>query len=166
MPILLRFYLRFLALTGAREKEALRIPWADVDFEKRFVTIGADADTKNAKHRSVNFTRALQSRLRDMSVARPPNSLFLFPSPQRGPNDIPARKLRESFKLVRSKAGMPRVGFHDFRHFFASQWDMAGVDFMTIANRLGHSDAAFWSARFLATSPTSTRSAWRTIFRS
>jgi hypothetical protein len=42
---LLKFYLRFLALTGAREKEALRIRWADVDFEKRFVTFGADTDT-------------------------------------------------------------------------------------------------------------------------
>ena len=32
---LFRYYLRFLALTGAREKEALRIKWADVDFEKK-----------------------------------------------------------------------------------------------------------------------------------
>jgi integrase len=32
---LLKFYLRFLALTGAREKEALRVRWEDVDFEKR-----------------------------------------------------------------------------------------------------------------------------------
>jgi len=136
----LRFYLRFLAFTGAREKEALRIRWADVDFEKRFVTIAADADTKNARHRTVNFTPELQSLLRDMSAARPPDSSFLFPSPQRGPKDIPARKLRESFKLVRSKAGMSRVGFHDFRHFFASQCVMAGIDFMTVSTWLGHSD--------------------------
>jgi integrase len=137
---LLRFYLHFLALTGAREKEALRIRWADVDFEKRFATIGADADTKSARHRTVNFTPELQSLLRDMSEARQPDSSFLFPSPQRGPKDIPAHSLRESFKLVRSKAGTPRVGFHDFRHFFASQCVMAGVDFMTVAHWLGHSD--------------------------
>ncbi len=137
---LLKFYLRFLILTGAREKEALRIRWADVDFDKRFVTVGADADTKNARHRTVNFTPELQSLLQDLSAARPPDSSFLFPSPQRGPKDIPAQSLRESFKLVRSKAGMPRVGFHDFRHFFASQCVMAGVDFMTVAHWLGHSD--------------------------
>jgi integrase len=35
---------------------------------------------------------------------------------------------------------MPWVGFHDLRHFFASQYVMAGVDFTTIASRLGHSD--------------------------
>jgi integrase len=137
---LLRFYVRFLALTGAREKEALRTRWVDVDFEKRLVTIGADADTKSGHHRTVNFTPELQSLMQEMSATRPPDSSFLFPSPQRGPKDIPAHSLRESFKLVRSKARMPWVGFHDFRHFFASQCVMAGMDFMTIAAWLGHSD--------------------------
>jgi integrase len=137
---LLGFYLRFLALTGAREKEALRIRWMDVDFEKRLVTIGADADTKSGHHRSLNFTTELKSLLHEMSQTRPPDSSFLFPSPQRGSKDIPAHSLRESFKLVRSKAKLQHVGFHDFRHFFASQCVMAGVDFMTVASWLGHSD--------------------------
>jgi integrase len=43
-------------------------------------------------------------------------------------------------KLVRKKAGLPKFGFHDLRHFFASQCVMAGLDFMTIASWLGHSD--------------------------
>jgi integrase len=78
---LLKFYLRFLALTGAREKEALRIRWVDVDFEKRFVTVGADADTKNSRSRTVNFTPELKILLHEMSETRPPDSSFLFPSP-------------------------------------------------------------------------------------
>ena len=41
---------------------------------------------------------------------------------------------------MRSKAGMDYVGFHDFRHFFASTCVMAGIDFMTVASWLGHSD--------------------------
>jgi integrase len=137
---LLKFYLRFLALTGAREKEALRIRWSDVDSEKRLVTIGADAASKSGHHRTVNFTPELAVLIREMSATRPPDSSFLFPSPQRGPKDIPAHSLRESFRLVRSKARMPWAGFHDFRHFFASQCVMAGVDFMTIASWLGHQD--------------------------
>jgi integrase len=137
---LLKFYLRFLVLTGAREKEALRVRWTDVDSEKRLVTIGADAASKSGHHRTVNFTPELDSLVREMIAARPPDSSFLFPSPQRGPKDIPAHSLRESFRLVRSKARMPWVGFHDFRHFFASQCVMAGIDFMTIASWLGHSD--------------------------
>ena len=137
---LLKFYLRFLALTGAREQEALRIRWADVDFEKRFITIGADADTKNARHRSVNFTAELESLLREMSEARPPDSAFMFPSPLRGSKDVPALKLRKSFMLVRSKPSLPHIGFHDFRHFSPQPCVMAGIDFMTIAHWLGHSD--------------------------
>jgi integrase len=35
---------------------------------------------------------------------------------------------------------MDSVGFHDFRHFCASQCVMAGVDFMTIASWLAHQD--------------------------
>jgi integrase len=104
------------------------------------VTIGADADTKNARARSANFSGELEALLHEMNGGRPPDSSFLFPSPQRGERDIHAKSLRESFKLVRSKAGLPWVGFHDLRHFFASQCVMGGLDFMTIASWLGHSD--------------------------
>jgi integrase len=136
----MRFYLQFLVLTGAREQEALRVRWSDVDLWNQQVTIGADADTKNSRSRTVNFTPELKILLHEMNETRPPDSSFIFPSPQRGPKDIPAHSLRESFRMVRSKARMPWVGFHDFRHFFASQCVMAGVDFMTIASWLGHSD--------------------------
>ena len=40
-------YLRFLAYSGAREQEALRVRWSDVDFKQRPLTIGADGDAKN-----------------------------------------------------------------------------------------------------------------------
>ena len=63
---LLKFYLQFLALSGAREKEALPIRWSDVDFGNRQVTIGADGSGKNARHRSVNFSSELESLLREM----------------------------------------------------------------------------------------------------
>ena len=36
----LKFYLRFLVLTGAREQEALKVGWQDVDFGNQQVTIG------------------------------------------------------------------------------------------------------------------------------
>jgi integrase len=135
---LLRFYLRFLVPTGAREQEALKVQWGDVDLWNQQVTI--DKDTKNEKGRTINFTPELKALLHEMNETRPPDSSFLFPSPQRGPKDIPAHSLRESFKKVRGKAGLSWVGFHHFRHFFASQCVMAGVDFMTIAAWLGHSD--------------------------
>jgi integrase len=89
---LLKFYLRFLALTGAREKEALRIRWADVDSDKRLVTIGADAASKSGHHRTVNFTPELDILVKEMTATRPSDSSFLFPSPQRGPKDLSAHR--------------------------------------------------------------------------
>jgi hypothetical protein len=40
-------YIRLLSLTGAREQEAIKTRWDDVDFDRKLITIGADADTKN-----------------------------------------------------------------------------------------------------------------------
>jgi len=137
---LFRYYLRFLALTGAREKEALSVRWEDVDFSREVVTIGSDGNAKNHKARTVDFSEELEALLREMSEGRAPDSSWLFPSPQRGPSDRGAKSLRESLRLVRAKAGLRWIGFHDLRHFFASECVMAGIDFMTIAAWLGHSD--------------------------
>jgi site-specific recombinase XerD len=38
------------------------------------------------------------------------------------------------------RAGLRNVSLHDFRHAYASRAVMAGIDFMTVANMLGHSD--------------------------
>jgi integrase len=133
-------YIRFLQFTGAREKEALGVKWADVDSDGGRVTIGADGDTKNHKGRTVDFNPKLSALLADMRKRRAPDSQWLFPSPQRGEKDIPARSFRESLNLTRTAAKMPKFGFHDCRHHFISMAVMSGVDFMTIASWVGHQD--------------------------
>ena len=133
-------YLRFLAFGGAREKEALRIKWVDVDFERERVTIGADRLAKNWESRTVEFNPQLAALLHEMRRRRAPDSSWLFPSPQRGPRDEHARSFRESLKIARKAAGVEWVGFHDLRHYFCSMCVMAGIDFMTIAAWLGHKD--------------------------
>lgn len=149
----LRDFLRLLAYTGAREKEALALKWAHVHFDGRRIFIGAEDEftaaamtigtggiSKNRGSRCVDFNPQLESLLQEMQARRAPDSSYLFPSPQRGDRDIPARTLRESFKLVRIKAELPTVGFHDLRHMFCSFCVMAGIDFLTIAGWLGHKD--------------------------
>jgi integrase len=133
-------YLQFLAFTGAREKEALRVKWEDVDFKNERVIIGADRLTKNWETRRVEFNPQLRTLLRGMKRRRAPDSSWLFPSPRRGPRDEHAKSLRESLKLARTAAGIAWVGFHDLRHYFCSVCVMAGIDFMTIAAWLGHKD--------------------------
>lgn len=147
---LFKNYIRFLALTGAREKEATRISRSNVDFKRAAVTIGADGRAKNSRSRTIDFSPELETLLREIEAGLPPDTSWLFPSPQRGAKDIHVESLRESLNAARKAAGLDEfgeaskrkrgVGFHDLRHFFASQCVMAGVDFMTIATWLGHSD--------------------------
>lgn len=137
---LFALYLRFLALTGSREKEALCVRWQDVDLSREIVTIGAEGIAKNHRTRDVDFSPELKSLLAEMFATKPPDSTWLFPSPQRGKKDIHAAHLRMSLNAVRAAAGLPWFGFHDLRHMFASRCVMAGLDFMTIASWLGHSD--------------------------
>src|SRR5438874_4885011 len=133
-------YLRFLAFSGAREQEALRIKWADVDFERERVTIGADQLSKNWESRTVEFNPQLGVLLEEMRRRRAPDCAWLFPSPHRGPRDEHARSFRESLKIARRAADLEWVGFHDLRHYFCSIGVMAWIDFMTIAAWAGHKD--------------------------
>jgi integrase len=133
-------YLRFLAFSGAREQEALRIKWVDVDFEGNRLTVGADQLSKNWESRTVEFNSRLGSLLREMHRRRPPDCSWLFPSPRRGPRDEHAMSFRESLKIARNAARLEWVGFHDLRHYFCSMCVMARIDFMTIAAWLGHKD--------------------------
>ena len=133
-------YLQFLAFSGSREKEALRIRVTDVDFERQRVIIGGDGLSKNWESRTVEFNANLKALLTGMFSRRPPDSSWLFPSPQRGNRDEHAKSFRESLKLARKAAGLGWLGFHDLRHYFCSMCVMAGIDFMTIAAWLGHKD--------------------------
>jgi len=133
-------YVKLLALCGARRNEALALRWRDVDFEQEQMTIGSEGDTKNREHRVVDFNPGLKRHLLGMRARRAPDSQWLFPSPQRGEKDIPAKTFRESLTLARTRAGMPGFNFHDCRHHFISMCVMSGVDFMTIAAWVGHKD--------------------------
>jgi integrase len=133
-------YIKFLAYSGARRNEALGMRWPDIDFKQGQLTIGAEGDTKNSSARVVDFNPKLKAHLLDMKARKAPDSQWLFPSPQRGEKDIPAKTFRESLTLARTKAEMPNFNFHDCRHHFISMCVMSGVDFMTIAAWVGHRD--------------------------
>ena len=133
-------YLRFLAFSGVREQEALRIKWTNVDFARERITIGIDRLTKNRESRTVEFNPKLRAHLTGMKKHRAPDCSWVFPSPRRGPRDEHARSFRESLKIARKAAGLEWVGFHDLRHYFCSMCVMAGIDFMTIAAWAGHKD--------------------------
>lgn len=139
-------YIRLMAYCGARRNEALGLQWEDVDFAnnqlfiRRQVTRRGIEDLKNHEQRVVDFNPKLKAHLLDMQERSRDVSEWLFPSPQRGDKDIPAKDFRESLDMVRERAKQPKFNFHDCRHHFISMAVMSGVDFMTIAAWVGHRD--------------------------
>lgn len=140
-------YVKVMAYSGARRNEALGIQWDDVDFSgkgklylRRQVTHRGIEPLKNGEERSVDMNPKLRAHLEDMATRLQPDSKWLFPSPQRGEKDLPAKTFKESMVLVRERAGLPDFGFHDCRHHFISMCVMSGIDFMTIAAWAGHKD--------------------------
>jgi integrase len=139
-------YIRLMSYCGARRNEALGLKWEDVDFDnaqlhlRRQVTDHGIQDLKNNETRTVDFNPKLKGHLLDMKKRRAPDLKWLFPSPQRGVKDIPAKTFKVSLNMVRARAEMPSFNFHDCRHHFVSMCVMSGVDFMTIAAWVGHRD--------------------------
>ena len=137
---IMRNFLRFLALSGARDQEAARLQWEHVHFDRRKVTIGADGLSKNREARDVDMTGELFDVLQEMHANRVPDSAYLFPSPQRVKNDKPISNMRNALEDVRTEARLPEVAYHHMRDLFISKCVMAGVPFMTIAAWVGHKD--------------------------
>ncbi len=110
-------YIRVLAYSGARRNEALGIRWEDVDFGnnqlfiRRQITERGIEDLKNRDARVVDFNPKLKAHLLDMKTRSHNASQWLFPSPQRGEKDIPAKTFRESLLLVRERAKLPVLDF-------------------------------------------------------
>jgi len=134
-------FIQLLAFSGMREQEALALRWDDVDFGERRLHVGRGERTKNREARAIEFNARLGDHLEDMHRRRVPDSPWLFPSAKRGEDAQKRSKtLRRGFEITRARAGMPRLGFHDLRHYFCSLCVMSGIDFMTIAAWLGHKD--------------------------
>lgn len=129
----------FLCYSGGRISESLRLRWQEVDWTEKHVTIGWEGDAKRNKTRVVNFNKNLESHLTDMFARRAPDSQWIFPSPQRGKKDKPARTFKETLNLAREKVVLPKFGFHDCRHFFASMCAMSDVAKDVVRDWMGHS---------------------------
>lgn len=136
-------FLLLLAFSGCRKTAALTLTWDNVDFENRRVIF----HTKFDKVLTLPFNRQLEQHLRSLhqrSLSDPiytvgrlaGQTAWVFP----GKHGDHRKDLDYVFTAVRDMAGLSEFTFHDFRHRFASVCVMSGIDFMTVAHMLGHSD--------------------------
>jgi integrase len=126
-------FIEFLAYSGARQAEAAAVRWRNLDFNLGKLTItGGDRGTKNHQHRVLPLFPPLHRLLNDIRSRKKPSAedAQVF-----GIGDALLQLHRACKRL-----GLPQYGHHSMRHFFCSNCIEAGVDFLTLSRRLGHSD--------------------------
>jgi integrase len=124
--------IRFLLLTGFREKEALGLRWTEVDLARKVAVL---PDTKTGK--SVRRLGAAAVLLLE-SLPRVKKSPYVFPGAKTGK---PLVEINRVWYAVRHAAALDDVRLHDLRHSFASAVASAGGSLLMIRNLLGHKDA-------------------------
>lgn len=150
-------------LTGMRQGELLGLRWRDLDLvtgtasvRQTFCRLGREQLFKEPKTETSRRTISLSptviqelQRLRDqqdetrrlLGSAYQAHDLVFC---QADGKPLHAHNLvMRDFRRVISKAGLPRIRFHDLRHGHASYLALAGVPPKVAQERLGHSTPAF-----------------------
>ena len=127
--------LRFLLLSGWREREALTLRWDAVDLGRGVATL---ADTKTG--RSVRELGAPALAVVDaMRAHRQAGNPYVFPGAKAGAHFTDTARVWDA---ARHAAGLADVRLHDLRHAFASVAASGGLTLPLIGALLGHTDSA------------------------
>lgn len=104
--------------TGVRYGELQRIAWKDVNLKTGTITI---PKSKSGQFRVIPIHSALKPVLK--------------------PGNLPVEQMETSAAIKRLRYQTKRndIGWHTFRHTFASHLVMSGVDIVTVSKLLGHS---------------------------
>lgn len=134
---MLKFFIGFLLLTGARRNEAAQARWQDFDLENAVWTI---PKTKSGQFRTVAIAEAVLDLLRVVKQFHDQHSLenpcdYVFGNLKTG---RPYQNLYRSWNKARCAAGLRDFRLHDLRHSFASILVNNGVSIYEVQNLLGH----------------------------
>lgn len=134
--------------TGMRKGELAALRWADVDFEKRLVSVERSfkGPTKSGRTRHLPIVDPLLPVLRAWRLKCPGD--LVFPNERGTLHNSSARIFEETLHRVLKRAGLaherkrgelkPHITFHDLRHTFASHWVLGGGDIFRLQKILGH----------------------------
>jgi integrase len=151
------------ARTGARRGEVCGLRWDDIDLEageltfRRSVAVidgeHLEGGTKTGVVRTIPIDEALVDRLRSRWAdvtrwahdcdAQPDRAWWVLPmagAPDH-PRPLPPDSASQAWARIATRCALGSVRLHDLRHWHATQLIAAGVDIVTVAHRLGHSDA-------------------------
>jgi integrase len=128
-------FMRLALCTGMRRGELFKLMWADIDFERNYITIRGP---KGGKDQIIPLNQAarevLESHPRDESP-------FVFP----GREGRQRTRYPKRIDAIRERAGLPPDfrPLHGLRHVYASMLASSGqVDLYTLQKLLTHKSAA------------------------
>ncbi len=130
-----RAIILFLLDTGVRAGELLALDKQDIDALTGDVLI---RKSKSRKPRSVFIGRSARRALRAYLKMREDSTRALFVTDEG--ERLHMNGLRQIFLRRAKRAGVPAPSLHSFRRAFALAMNRAGVDLLTVARLLGHSD--------------------------
>jgi len=135
-------------LTGIRRGELFALRWGALDFEKAVLDVresvykGHFSTPKTrSSHRKIPLSSRALKLLRDRRAEQPnatPEDL-VFAS-RKGTPLRPDNVLKRILRPVCSRLGLPRIGWHTFRHTHATLLNELGENPKTAQAILGHSD--------------------------
>jgi len=129
-------FIRLALLTGMRKGGLMALQWADIDFERGFITLQGE-HAKNQKTERIPLSGPARAVLEKID---PTGSPYVFPGRGGGKrSDFKKIALR-----VKEKAGLPKDfrPLHGLRHTFASWMASSGaVDLYTLQKLMTHGSA-------------------------
>lgn len=118
--------------TGMRKMEILTLKWAQVDMEKRVITI---LFSKSGRIRKIPINAVLYNVL--VGLKEKATTEYVFTCRR---TKLPPGEIRTAWLTAIRKSGIIHCRFHDLRHTFASYLVASGVDIVTVKELLGHAD--------------------------
>lgn len=126
--------LTLLALnTGCRRGELLEMTWADI--EGRVLAVRGSS-AKSGQTRYIPLNREARSVIKVWRPADAKPGGHVFARGRSGS----VTTIKTAWAPLLKRASIEKFRFHDLRHTFASKLVMAGVDFNTVRELLGHAD--------------------------
>ena len=134
------------AYTGMRRGEVLRLTWVDVDLDSGYITARSrkQSRTRTETIRRIDLHPELKAHLLEWRGQRPKgqivicNAKTLQPITTDQANRLFWQPMRGTEWCLDSSRNWFKIGFHTYRHSFASNFAAAGVDQRVIDRWMGH----------------------------
>lgn len=134
---ILGWVVRIALYTAMRNSEIFALTEANIDLDKKVVTIH---DTKNKDSRTIPLTNKAQAVFKDVLVNahRSPDTDLLFHGDPGKDRKIRAYSLAKCWRRALVKAEIEDFKFHDLRHEATSRFVEAGLSDQQVASITGH----------------------------